>query len=177
MHQPIKKLLLLMIVFRRTSTKEYFDVLSVKEVPFPTSEVFAARLNISYTADNITEMTICLRLLIESYNNGVSYVFTAWENFPVTFYLYFCILWETGLEMYGYQSMVNYFTRTVTGGGLGRVGFPHYLIMNVPRNLGTGEWFHYCFSYSTILKKVHSFGNGLKILSYEFYKRNIYSKV
>ena len=70
--------------------------------------------------------------------------------------------------MHGYQSSSNYFPRTVPGGGLGGVGFPRVLIANLPRNLGTGKWFHYCVSYSTIIRKVHSYGNGLKILSHEF---------
>ena len=51
---------------------------------------------------------------------------------------------------------------------MGGVGFPRVLIANFPRNLGTGKWFHYCVSYSTIIRKVHSYGNGLKILSHEF---------
>ena len=68
MHQ----LMLLVMVLGRMSANEYFDVLRVKEVPFPTSAGYAARLDISYSVDNIPEMTICVRLLIESYNIGAT---------------------------------------------------------------------------------------------------------
>ena len=38
----------------------------------------------------------------------------------------------------------------------------------LPRNIQTGEWYHYCMSYSSILGKMYNYGNGLKISEYDF---------
>ena len=150
------------------AVEDYFDVLSVENVPFPTSEEYAASLDIPYKAENIPEITVCLRFLIKSYNEGWHFIFHAWKEFPISYYLDFAVGMESGFEVSGYQATMNGFLRYVPGGGLGGVGFPRYLIVNFPRNIQTGEWNHYCFSYSTIIRKVHVYINGLKVVSYDF---------
>ena len=55
-----------------------FDVLTVQNVPFPSSSSVAASLRAPYGKD-IPEMTICYRHLVESINTGMfwTYVFMA----------------------------------------------------------------------------------------------------
>ena len=49
--------------------KDSFDVLSMRNIPFPSSAEDAAVINIEYKKD-IPEYTVCYRFQIESYNDN-----------------------------------------------------------------------------------------------------------
>ena len=163
----LKKFLMFLILgCSSVSTSEednLFDVLKVTNVPFPLSEhLWAAGTNTFYEPE-IPEFTACYRYMIESYNTG-------WAN---------CVMFgggvyidmmgfETGYEFFRYQSLGLVIGRKVPGGGTGGDSKPAGHHVNLPRNLQTGEWYNFCFAYSSSLQKMHVYANGLKITGHKY---------
>ena len=91
--------LFLLLFFSNTAVgEEYFDVLDVKDVPFPESTFDAAILNVSYTK-KIPEMTICYRHLIESFNAEWTRILLALHQSQPVFGVWLGM--ETGYEKAG----------------------------------------------------------------------------
>ena len=59
-----------------------FSVLKISKVPFPSYAQYVARTSAPYHT-NISEFTVCYRLQIESYNEGLFTVVTATEDPPI----------------------------------------------------------------------------------------------
>ena len=147
----------------QASAEDEFDVLSIQGVPFPQSSWYAAKLNVSFEKD-IFEFTICYRHLIESYNQGWGELVNAFiPEGEDCYYLVTFIGMDTGFEVAGYQSMWIYLRRAYL-----ECPFPAEFKGPIPRNIQTNKWYHFCFSYSSKQKKMHLYGNGLKIVSYEY---------
>ena len=85
--------------------EDSFNVLSMRNIPFPSSTEDAAVINIEYKKD-IPEFTICYRFQIESYNDNLFWVFAA-RNQEGTYSDR--IGWQTGMEREGFQGGVVYF--------------------------------------------------------------------
>ena len=148
------------LLFVTAQGEELIDVLKVTNVPFPKSSGYAAIATISNEKE-VAEFTICYRYLVESYNPNWGTVvhsgrYIDWLGF------------ETGHEKFGYQAKGFPFKRNVLGGGIDGRARPSILTLNLPRTLQTGEWYNFCFAYSSILQKMHAFGNGLKITEHEY---------
>ena len=112
------------------------DVLKISNVDFPSSKPWPASFDASYHKE-IPEFSICIRFLIESYNNGLFEMVLA-EN---TDQMYFNdrIGWETGMERDGYQGGVSIIQRNIPGGGVGGLQFPWYHHYNIPKNIATSK--------------------------------------
>ena len=143
------------------SAEEFFEVLSVTDVPFPTSSGFAATLKASYK-DEIAEFTVCHRILIQSYNSNWMYVY---QMFDLEGALIFNIRYEldAGMSFAGFQGSLYFLWRNIPGGGRGGASLPAYFGPNLPKFIQTGSWYNHCFAYSSKLHVIHTFGNGLKI--------------
>ena len=148
------------LLFVTAQEEEYFEVLAATSVPFPTSSGYAAIAK-SSNEKEVAEFTICYRFLVETYNLKWATVVHSGEWID-------WLGFDTGLEKFGYQARGFPFTRIVPGGGIGGMAQPNILTLNMPRSLQTGEWYNFCFAYSSILQKMHAFGNGLKISEYEY---------
>ena len=101
MSTGMMKQLLLMVVQVLSYCTGYsvddFDVISISNVPFPSSSGFAARLSAPYDSE-IPEFTICYRFLISSYNDR--WLTTIWarelENPPPWYHRFHQVWLETG---------------------------------------------------------------------------------
>ena len=115
---------------------EKMDVLKISDVPFPSSpwKQSAATINASYHQD-IAEFTLCYRFSIESFNNGLFFVFAAPKDKDFgSFY----ILHRMGFDWPGadgYQGGLNFIGREIPGGGLGSRAFPVYQSYVLARNI------------------------------------------
>ena len=74
----------------------HFDVLRVTDVPFPTSNWKGALVNVTYGV-NISEVTICYRFLVESFNSDFAVPFRA-NNLRTSLGI------DTGQENLGYYA-------------------------------------------------------------------------
>ena len=136
---------------------DQFEVLSITNVPFPSSSGYAFVANASFNND-IAEFTICYRFKIESYNDGwVTFLMAKikdskpWDSR----YLYINAGYEMGFEIDGYQESHFGIERNIPGGGLGNRAHPFYHHSNLARNFETSEWYHMCLSYSSSLQTIH----------------------
>ena len=112
------------------------DVLKLSNVDFPTSNHRPASFDATYHKE-ISEFTICIRFLIDSYNTNLLYLVRAWNADQ----LYFLdrIGWETGMERDGYQDGISIIQRNIPGGGVGGLEFPWYHHYNIPENIATSK--------------------------------------
>ena len=145
--------------------EDYFDVLSMKNIPFPSSREYAAAINVEYKKD-IPEFTVCYRFQIESYNDNEFDLIKA-KDMDNTIYMD-RIGWQTGMEKDGFQAGVVYFKRNIPGGGLAKKRFPSFHHYNLARNIDISKWTHMCTSYSSILHRMHMYQDGLYVYSYDY---------
>ena len=112
------------------------NVLKISNVDFPQSRHVPASFEATYDKD-IAEFTVCIRFLIESYNNGLFSMVQAKNKDQ----LYFLdrIGWETGMERDGFQGGVMMLLRVIPGGGLGGVAYPQQHHFNIPKNIATSK--------------------------------------
>ena len=159
-----------LVCIASVTCEDQFDVLSMTNVPFPSSDSWAALTNASFDKD-IIEFTICYRFQIESYNDDFLYPFHAAKNNVSERWepnAYSNIGWDTGFEIDGYQPLHYGLERNVPGGGLANRKFPFYHHANLPANIETAEWYHICVSYSSLLQRIHSYQSGLKIFYFNY---------
>ena len=146
-------------------------MLKISNVPFPKSNRHAAVVNASFNQE-IVEFSFCYRILIESYNDGYSPLFDALK--PSTGSLYkeddrtyredSCFF--SGLEIDGLMFTSLFLRRNVPGGGIGNRFMPYWHHLVLPRFVETGEWFHFCTSYSSLNHVLHKYQDGLKVFSH-----------
>ena len=127
---------LLFFVFS-ISCQETIDVLKISNVEFPVSDKEAAYFNATFYKD-ISEVTVCFRFLVESYNTGLIYLLWGMNKDKKGYFLD-RIGYEDGMERDGYQGGVSVVIRNIPGGGLGGLNFPVYHQYNVPKNIGTSK--------------------------------------
>ena len=128
---------------------------------------------------NITEFTLCYRLQVESFNNGEinvvlankEEVFTGIGTAPA----FYNVMGPegNGKEKEGYQGgqiLVdrNLPPRPTTQGGLVPRPFPSAQLFVLARNIEPSKWYHFCHSYSSILMRVFTYQDGLKVLGFNF---------
>ena len=142
------------------------------EVPFPSSPDFAALTNADFDK-NITEFSVCYRILIESYNDGcINIVWGKLEEANDK-------LWDSrnyrnnlckdiGWTMDGFQESSLVLHRNIPEGGLDNKSWPFIHHINLPRNIDTSQWVSFCSSYSSILHKIHQYQDELKVFSYTY---------
>ena len=115
---------------------ENMDVLKISDVPFPSSpwKQFAGTINASFHQD-IAEFTVCYRFSIESFNDGMFFVFATPKDkdFGSFYTLHRINLDEPGQD--GYKGGKLFFGREIPGGGLGSRAFPSYHSYVLARNL------------------------------------------
>ena len=129
--------ILLLFVFSVYS-KDQIDVLKISNVEFPMSKYIPATFDATFVKE-IPEFTICIRFLIESYNNNLFYLAQAGNKEQV--YFMDRIGWETGMERDGFQAGVSLLQRNIPEGGLGEKEFPWFHHYNIPKNIATSkEW-------------------------------------
>ena len=78
-----------------------------------------------------------------------------------------------GKEKEGYQGgqiLVdrNLPPRPTTKGGLVPRPFPSAQLFVLARNIEPSKWYHFCHSYSSILMRVFTYQDGLKVLGFNF---------
>ena len=81
-----------------------FDVLTIEDVPFPSSNADnAAAIKIVHN-QKISEFTVCYRFLLTSYNDGWTRLIRATSTKYRNFY-YEQLSFNTGFESEGYQAL------------------------------------------------------------------------
>ena len=123
--------LLLLFVFL-VSCKEKIDVIKISNVDFPMSNNYAATFPATYEKE-IPEFTVCMRFLLESYNNNLFVMINAQG------YYLDRIGWETGMERDGVQGGVLFLQRVVPERGVGGGDFPTMHHYNIQRNIATSK--------------------------------------
>ena len=147
--------------------EDSFNVLSMRNIPFPSSTEDAAVINIEYKKD-IPEFTICYRFQIESYNDNQFWLIGARKGDTEDWYFLERIGWQTGMEKDGFQGGVTFFEQNIPGGGLAKKKLPRYHHYNLAKNIDISKWNHICISYSSILQKMQMYQDGLYVYSYTF---------
>ena len=171
------KLLLLSICFLAVANSEQFEVLKISNVPFPASswgtgegkDKGIVSINATYTK-TIPDYTICYRVLVESYNDGIFSLVSAYKDSSIG---HSHILdrfggMGTGYESEGLQGGLLVVARNVSKGGIGGKNLPSYHSYVFPKDIDISKWYHLCFSYSNTLNHLHFFVDGLKIFSFNF---------
>ena len=149
-----------------------FDVVSISNVPFPSSSHVAASLSAPFDQD-IPEFTFCYRFMITTYNKPWTMMFRAKDKKnPNTGsnsrYLAEWIGFETGYEYAGFQFTSNYLYRNVPGDGIGGLRHPLFVLGNLPQFVSPGKWFHACSAYSSLLHRRHIYYNGMKVVGFTY---------
>ena len=153
---------------QKTFADDAFDVISISNVPFPSSSGFSAGLSAPYK-EEIAEFTICYGFLISSYNER--WITLLWakelENSPPSYDRHYkeFLAFDIGVEYRGYQFLSTYLYRNLPNGA-SRV--PLNLHGNLPQFVQPGKWFHVCSSYSSKLHIRHVYYNGLKVSSVKY---------
>ena len=130
------KLFVLVILVISVYAEDRIDVVKISNVEFPYSSHFAATFDATYQKE-ISEFTICIRFLIESYNNNLIQMIKA--DYKGQIHYLERIGWEWGMERDGYQAGVMIVQRTIPGGGIGGMEFPWYHHYNIPKNIATSK--------------------------------------
>ena len=128
-------LLILLVIVLSVFSKDQLDVLQISNVDFPSSKFWPATFQATYDKE-IPEFTICIRFLLESYNNNLFEMVKGESKDR----LYFLdrIGWETGMERDGYQGGVLFLHRVIPENGI-RGNFPKMHHYNIPRNIDTSK--------------------------------------
>ena len=116
--------------------QDHMDVLKMENVEFPSSTSHPATFSALHDKE-ISEFTICMRFVIEFYNNNLFYILLAKNN--ETLYFLDRIGWETGMERDGLQGGVMVVQREIPGGGLAGQQYPWYHHYNIPKNIATSK--------------------------------------
>ena len=154
---------------------QQFDVLRVSDVEFPKYLKYAATAFAPYSKE-ITEFTLCYRFQVESFNEGeINIVYAGQEmSLSAKAYFYNFIGPEgTGKEREGYQGgqilvYRNVPPRPETEGGLKTRPFPSAQLFVLARNMEPSKWYHFCHSYSSILMRIFTYQDGLKVFGFNF---------
>ena len=133
----------LLLLSANISAENHFEVLSISNVPFPTSSDAAATLNASYS-EVIEEFTVCYRFLVSFYNDGWLTLIRAHpkdNSFWDVRRLYEeYIGFNTGLEYEGFQYGGRTLYRNLPGLEFPEVPLPIWLEVNLPISVKTGKW-------------------------------------
>ena len=154
------------------------DVLKISDVPFPTAysssstKLHAAEASGQIDTD-ISEFSVCYRMLIDYYNDELFMPFGA--NMHVsgpTWYVLDRMCWKCGRGSEGYQGGLLIITRNIRGDGLGTRIFksklPIYHSYNMARDIAISKWTHICYSYSSITQKLQMYQDGIKVFNFTF---------
>ena len=147
-----------------------FDVLSITDVPLPSSSDAAASFSAPYDKE-IPEFTLCFRFLITFYNQGWITLFHAQKKGTRegdNQYYKEQIEFQSGVEYQGYQTITSYLRRNIPGGGLGGRSYPIYIGGSLQRKVQVGKWSHMCSTYNSKLHKRLIVYNGLRASIYNY---------
>ena len=152
---------------------DQFEVLRFSNVPFPSSSSYAAHLNGTFHT-GLTEFTVCVRFLIESYNEGALGLFRALGDLhrggKITYVTNYFEDISNGLGWgtRGFQGGVINFFIGIPDGGMINKRFPINHHFNAANKIETSTWNHLCTSYSSKITRIHMFQDGLKVFSYQY---------
>ena len=170
--------LFLLLAVVSTVVADKFQVLRTANISFPTSNVFAARLNASYHT-SIPECTICLRFLVFSYYEGLQFLYMVSDGILTERFSYNA---EMTSEFQGGLTAFN--RKNVPGGGLGGVSYPVYHNFEWPKTIEIDKWYHYCWAYSSITHKINAYQDGFRVYTFKYpddvedpLSENIFEKV
>ena len=168
-----RKVVVVVFIMQSVSGKYegQFDALKISDVPFPMSGAVAAIIRAPFHTQ-ISEFSVCYRIMIDFYNDGMVEIMKA-EGYRNASIGHEGVFWQrtglnTGMELYGYQFFWLFFYRNIPGGGLGNRAYPYWHAYNLAKNLETSKWFSFCTSYSSKLKRIHMYQDGLKVFSFQF---------
>ena len=171
------ELILLSFCFLAVANSENFEVLKISNVPFPRSswgtgegkDKNVVSINATYTK-TIPDYTICYRVLVESYNDGLFNLVAAYKDSSIghSYILDRFGGMGTGLESEGLQGGNLVVGRNVSKGGIGGKNLPWYHTYVFPKDIDISKWYNFCYSYSNALNHLHSFVDGLKAFSFNF---------
>ena len=172
MFLKFKAFLVVNLLVATALAEENFDVLSIENVPFPSSDHIPATINSPSFSKEIPEFTVCFRFLITFYND-------AWLNLIRALYKRDMLPWNhryfgefldfnNGFEYQGYQFLLTYLYRNIPDGGVGGKRHPQFMGGYLPQKVTTGKWFHSCTAYSSIQHKNHGYYNGMKVYSFNY---------
>jgi hypothetical protein len=153
-----------LLYINQTQSQEQFQVLDISNIPFPNSPTSAATAKPTYKKD-VVDFTVCYRSLIDSYNDGNVRPFFA---DPYYFCVYEAPGKGRGWGSEGYPGGVTMLQFPWVGPDLSKRRFPIYHHFNFARNIEIGNWNHFCTSYSSNLKRIHMFQNGVKTYSFQY---------
>lgn len=144
--------------------------MKIANVPFPlvsccTAKYFAAQANATH-GTNIPEYTVCYRMLIDSYNEGLFTPFSAFDGKKWNILDRQC--WKCGRGSEGYQGGLIVIGRNIPGGGLASRELPNYHQYNLARDIAISKWTHICYAYSTVTQNFHMYQDGLKVYSFTY---------
>ena len=151
--------------------QDHFDVVKI-EAPFPVSSEYAASADADFDKD-ISEFSVCYRMMIESYNDGYINIIYAnftgkkLETWDQRTYMN-RIGKDVGWTLDGFQEAFIHLTRNIPGGGLGKQTFPFWHHLNFPENVRLSEWYSFCTSYSSSLHRIHQYQNGIKVFGFTY---------
>ena len=99
---------------------DHFNVLEIKNTPFPHSWNVPANINSSFEGP-VAEFTACYRFQIESYNEQWTDFVQAARTIEYSSWFFFHdnLGWNTGTEVDGLQSAHTVVKRNIPGGGFG----------------------------------------------------------
>ena len=144
------------------------DVLKISDVPFPNSNNYAATASAPMDTD-IPEFSVCYRMLVDSYNDGMFAPFGAnIDGKGKTWYVLDRICWKCGSGSEGYQGGLLVIVRNIPGGGLANRELPNAHSYNMARDIAISKWTHICYSYSSITQKVQMYQDGLKVFNFTY---------
>ena len=155
--------------------KNLLDVLKIANVPFPSSSGHAAVVNASF-GQEIPEFTICIRILIDSYNDGAILLLDARRPSTAKNENYFgdILFILSGFELDGFQSSFLFLRRNIPGGemflggGLGNRSNPYFMHVNHPENIDTSKWYNFCTAYSSLKHRLHKYQDGMKVFGFTY---------
>ena len=146
---------------------DQFEVLRFSNVPFPSSSSYAAHLNGTFHT-GLNEFTVCVRFLIESYNEGALGLFKVLGETTYVTNVLEDISNGLGWGTRGFQGGVINFFIGIPDGGMINKRFPINHHFNAANNIETSTWNHLCTSYSSKINRIHMFQDGLKVFSYQY---------
>ena len=166
MYLPI---LFISLSLTTTVLSDQIDVMKISNVAFPNSGTqlshYAATARATQDKE-IPEVTICYRMLIDSYNNDLFIPFASYDDGSFSFPDRMC--WKCGRGSEGYQGGLLVIGRNIPGGGLGNRRFPMYHQYNLARDIAISKWTHICDSYSTETHLVHMYQDRLKVFNFTY---------
>ena len=121
---------------------DLFNVLEIKNTPFPTFHKNTANINSSFEGP-VAEFTACFRFQIESYNEQWITFVRASRQIEYSSWFFFDenLGWNTGTEVDGLQSASTVVKRNIPGGGFGGgvKAFPGWHMHHMPFKVGVSK--------------------------------------